>query len=328
MKKVLYISGMHCPSCDLLIRESLWELNDIEITELTEAGVLTYVSSQETSDQKVKESIISCGYTVSDTISSSSSFDWKEAVILACIGFLIRRLLTTLDLTWYVASLWTNGVLWYGEMFILWFIASLSTCLALVGWFVIMRGSLQWWTRESFMDAFRHQWLFQIGRLWWYALWWAALWFLWSAIIFSPSVNASINLIVSILLLVMWWNMLWRITISLPTRWWGDRLMSVLRNFSKKKWGGVIVGALTFLLPCWFTQVAQINAMSTWSPTQWALLLFVFALGTLPVLLTLWLTWNRFQSHQAWRWYKILWVALIVLSVFLIQSSTRLLGWL
>ncbi len=324
-QKVLYISGMHCPSCDLLIRESLWALKDVTIIDLTEAWILTYTSWVD-SDQTVKKAIISCGYTVSDK-QVSSSFKRKEVGVLVGVGIVIRWLLTTLDLTWYVASLWTKGVLWYGEMFLLWFIASLSTCLALVGWFVIMWWSLQWWPKENFSDALRHQGLFQIGRLWWYALWWALLWFVWSAIIFSPTVNGSINLIVSVLLLVMWWNMLWWKVIKIPTRWWGDRLMAVLRNFSKMKWWGVIVGALTFLLPCWFTQVAQINAMSTGSPTQWALLLFVFALWTVPVLLTLWLTGNRFQSHQEWWWYKILWVILVVLSLFLIQSSMRLIGW-
>jgi sulfite exporter TauE/SafE len=42
----------------------------------------------------------------------------------------------------------------------------------------------------------------------------------------------------------------------------------MLKSFAQKKRGGIIVGALTFFLPCGFTQVAQLNAMSTSDPAQ------------------------------------------------------------
>lgn len=329
MEKVLYISGMHCPSCDLLVRETIHNIGGIEIITLTEQWELTYNSSNKNDYILLKTAIESCGYQVAlsqdDTLKNKPMR--KEGVILTVFGLLVWWILTTVDVTWYVADLWTNGAMGYGEMFFLWFIASLSTCLALVGWFVLMRWSLQWWTKESFRDALRHQWLFQLWRIWWYALWWALLWRIWSALIFSPTVNGTINGVVSILLLIMWRNMLWWKLISLPVLWWWEKLMDLLRHFSTKKRWGIIVGALTFFLPCGFTQVAQFNALNTWSVLQWALLLGTFALWTLPVLLTLWVTGNRFQSNQNWRWYKLLWVFIVVLSLFLLQSALNLL-WL
>ena len=46
----------------------------------------------------------------------------------------------------------------------------------------------------------------------------------------------------------------------------------------------LLVGVVTFFLPCGFTQSMQIYALSTGSFTTGALTMLAFALGTLPVL--------------------------------------------
>lgn len=330
MKKTLYISGMHCPSCDLLIRETIKETPDVALVSLTSTWVLTCIFHDDTAVSTLKEAISAHGYTVSDspnTPDANKKPRRKDGVILLCSWILIWRILSTVDITSYAASLWTDWSLGYWEVFLLWIIASLSTCLALVWWFILMWWSLQWTTSLSLRDSIRHQVLFRVGRLWWYALWWVLLWLLWSVIIFSPSVNGIINLVVSILLLFIWRNMLQLVTINFPVWWWWNHLVKTIKSFSLKRRWGVIVGALTFFLPCGFSQLAQINALSTWSPLQWALLLFFFALWTLPVLFILWLTGDRFQTNQSSFLNKILWVLLIVLSLFLIQNALHLLWW-
>lgn len=328
MKKVLYIFGMHCASCDLLIRETIHELPDIHIISLTEKGVLTYDSSSEWDYLLLKQAIESCGYRVSNSIQESGKkiTSRKEYIWGIGFGILLRWVLYTIDLTWYVGKLWTDGSMWYTEMMLLWFFASLSTCLALVGWFVLMRWSLQGWIKESFRDTFRHQVLFQIWRVWWYAVWWAVLWWLWSSLIFSPFVNGIVNALISMLLLCIWWNMLWWRNITLPNWWWGNALVSLCRHLATKKRWSILVGAFTFLLPCGFSQVAQINALATWDMLEWSLLLVMFALGTLPVLLVLWVTWNRIHAQKFVWWHKMIGIFLVVLSLFLLVNASKLLG--
>lgn len=46
-----------------------------------------------------------------------------------------------------------------------------------------------------------------------------------------------------------------------------------------------VVGALTFFLPCGFTQSMQLLALGSGSPVQGGIIMAAFALGTLPVLL-------------------------------------------
>ncbi len=328
-QKILSISGMHCPACDILIREIIQETEGIELIELTAQWKLTITSENESTLWILKKSIVASGYSVSDfwTDTSVKKINFKEIALLITSGIVIWFLLYNLDIATYAASLWTDGTLGYGEMILLWGIASLSTCLALVGWFVLMRWSTQWWYDISLRSSVFHQWLFQLGRLWWFALWWFILWSIWSTLVFSPLVNGIINLLVSILLLLIWRNMLLIFPIRVPSRWWWDGLMKLLNRLSTKKRWWVLVGALTFFLPCGFSQLAQINALSTGDPVQGWILLFLFALGTLPVLFILWITGNRFQMNATSFTAKFIWIVLVVLSLFLIQNAFNLLWW-
>jgi len=54
-----------------------------------------------------------------------------------------------------------------------------------------------------------------------------------------------------------------------------------------KPFSVMLLGALTFFLPCGFTQSVQLLAAATGSPTQGAVIMAVFALGTAPALLGL-----------------------------------------
>ena len=326
-QKTVYITGMHCASCDLLIRETIHDTHWVKLISLSESGLLVVDYDDDTNLTQLHDAIIKMGYWMSENQYLPQKKNRKEIFLLALCWALIWWFLYTVDISWYAATLWTDWTLWYKEMIILWWIASLSTCLALVGWFVLMWWSTQSWNNESLSKTVFHQLLFQLWRLWWFAVGWFILWSLWSTLIFSPMVNGVINLLVSILLLVIWWNMLHIFTIHLPSRGWWAGLMKLLNRLATKKRWWVLVWALTFFLPCGFSQLAQINALSTGDPVQGWLLLFVFALGTLPVLFMLWITGNRFQMNPDSFTAKMIWVVLVVLSLFLIQNAFNLLWW-
>jgi len=72
-----------------------------------------------------------------------------------------------------------------------------------------------------------------------------------------------------------------KLGLVLPARFrtWGDRVAQ-----SQGRLAPFAVGAMTFLLPCGFTQTAQALALASGSAVQGAALLGAFALGTLPML--------------------------------------------
>jgi sulfite exporter TauE/SafE len=75
---------------------------------------------------------------------------------------------------------------------------------------------------------------------------------------------------------------------------WSHRLqLTMPKKVSKNIWqlknlntvvAPFIIGAITFFLPCGFTQSMQLYALSTHSFLTGALIMLVFALGTLPIL--------------------------------------------
>ena len=75
---------------------------------------------------------------------------------------------------------------------------------------------------------------------------------------------------------------------------WARKLQLTLPSFIGKKVHGLkeinhtlmpfLLGAVTFFLPCGFTQSMQIYTLTTGNFVEGALTMFIFALGTLPVL--------------------------------------------
>lgn len=86
-----------------------------------------------------------------------------------------------------------------------------------------------------------------------------------------------------------------------------------------------IVGALTFLLPCWFTQSMQLFALQSGSPLSGALIMGAFAIGTAPVLFALWFGAKAIKDKVAVL-NSLLAALLIAFGVFTLYNSTQLIN--
>ena len=91
-------------------------------------------------------------------------------------------------------------------------------------------------------------------------------------------------------------------------------------------WRTALVGAATFLLPCGFTQAAQVYALSTASPVQAGAIMATFALGTTPGLLALGsvpeLTTGRRQATVL----RVVGVLVLAFALLNVSSGLNLLG--
>jgi sulfite exporter TauE/SafE len=172
----------------------------------------------------------------------------------------------------------------FGVAFIIGLVASISTCLAVTGGIII-------WYNESVQttNAFWTQIKFHIGRIISFVVWWALLGLVWSQFWGSVRFNAIFSVLVGVVLLYLGLQLLWVVP-NITKRWFHlpSWLSQTIFNLKNPKYAG-IVWALTFLLPCGFTQSMQLYALQSSSPVQWALIMWAFALGTLPVLFWVWL---------------------------------------
>lgn len=168
----------------------------------------------------------------------------------------------------------------FGAMIAFGLVASVSTCLASTGGFLLAYHGAPRTHRQRF--------LVHTGRLIAFIVGGALLGLIGGSIpAFSESAYGWLALALGIGFLLVGLNLLnlapspARLGLTLP-----PSFQKITDRVSSSNGGGapLLVGAVTFLLPCGFTQTAQALALASGSATQGALLLGAFALGTLPVL--------------------------------------------
>jgi hypothetical protein len=89
----------------------------------------------------------------------------------------------------------------------------------------------------------------------------------------------------------------------------------------------MLLGVLTFFLPCGFTQAMQLYAVSTGSFTQGALIMGMFALGTAPGLLSIGGLTAAVKGLLAQRFFRAAGVVVILFALFNMRNGWNLLGW-
>jgi plastocyanin len=85
-------------------------------------------------------------------------------------------------------------------------------------------------------------------------------------------------------------------------------------------------GAMTFFLPCGFTQTMQLYAVSTGSFSKGALIMFLFAVGTAPGLLGIGGLSSIFKGRRARVFFATAGLAVILLGAVNISNASRLIS--
>lgn len=105
------------------------------------------------------------------------------------------------------------------------------------------------------------------------------------------------------------------------------RALGMSETDGKYSHGGTLVaGALTFFLPCGFTQAMQLYAITTGNFASGALVMFLFALGTMPGLLGIGAITSVLQGKKAITFFRFVGVVLVVLGFVNITNGAALGG--
>jgi sulfite exporter TauE/SafE/copper chaperone CopZ len=289
MQKVFtfYISGMHCKACELLSENEVSEIpgiisvkSDIKNSTIMVAGDFGDESSEGIA-KRLDEVLKKHGYTVSvektDTAGNFSNF--KIAIPVALIIVLLFFFLQRIGLVNFISS----GTTSYTTIFLIGIVASLSSCMAVVGGLLLSVSA----TFAKSDDKIKPQILFHIGRLLSFFFLGGLLGALGATLTINNTVSLVLGFAVALVMIVLGLNLLGIFK-------WTKNLTPGLPKFISKRALGIsklnhsvtpfLVGVVTFFLPCGFTQSMQILSLSSGSSLSGALIMFVFALGTLPVL--------------------------------------------
>lgn len=286
-KYIFHVQGMHCSACSILIESELNDLPEITAVKASLDSNTVEVTGNfgdkkpEHIARDLTEVLKPHGYavTLGKVVHQKKWSDFKIAVPVALAFIALFILLQKLD----IINLVTSTDVSYGTAFIIGLIASVSSCMAVVGGLVLSMSAN--FAKEG--DKVRPQVLFHIGRIVSFFILGGVIGLLGSTFQISGTGTFILSLIVAIVLLILGLNLL----DIFP---WIKKIQPTLPSFIGKRVHGVkdlnhtltplLVGVATFFLPCGFTQSMQIYALSTGSFWTGSLVMLFFALGTLPVL--------------------------------------------
>jgi len=334
-----YIKGMHCASCEVLIEKKLLAESNIKSVDVSLAKGLAIVEYENDLPNigKTNGMFEKYGYTffnhqprINDNSPASSKFSINAILIAAVIAVLLFFVLPRTSLAGLV-SLSSKSTL--PAFFVFGLLAGISSCAALVGG-IVLSMSKQWSELYSSEDRFvkkvEPHILFNAGRLISYAALGGILGAIGSTFRLSPTVSSILIIVISILMVLLGLQMfgvkaLRRFQISAPKGF--SRYVADEKNF-KGKYMPMVLGALTFFLPCGFTITAQSLALLSGNFIQGMLIMLAFALGTLPMLLTIGFSSVKFLSNPKLsnQFLKVAGALVLLFALFNINSQLNVLG--
>jgi len=318
-EKKYFVKGMVCHSCEMLIENKIKKLaevksvsasagkNEVTVEYLKNAPsfkILNKLFSQENyvfSDQPLPESKLS--------IINVALFIISIVVLGELIYMYGDKLspFTQVNANSSLVILFLFGV-----------VASISTCFALIGG-ILLSLSKQWSAKESLNS----HWFFHIGRLISFGFFGGLLGLIGKSLQITPVFSAVLIVIVSLVMIILGLQLIGiraaqKIRISFPKK--------ITDNLGAKM--PFLIGALTFFLPCGFTLSAQSVALLSGNMVRGSLIMLVFALGTLPVLLSVGLLSQKMLHNNNLSGYfsKVAGLLVILFAFININSQLNIIG--
>lgn len=304
--KKIYIKGMHCVSCEKLLNSEFKNISgvkDVRVDRQKNIAEMDY-ENNEPDFTEIKKIAKKFGYDAFEKepdviriVEKASWAEWVNAVLIVLAIIFIYRVFQNLGILDAI-NIKSNDIS-FGISFLIGIVASLSSCLAVVGAVIIAFGEKYQSEGNDFYEgAVKPNLLFHAGRLGTFFVLGGLLGLIGGEISISGNFISIFTILIAI---VMAWlglnilgvlppisNMGIRMPKSLTKHW--DKLKQ-----SEHKAAPLLLGGLSFFLPCGFTQSMQIFALASGSFLTGGLSLFLFALGTVPTLMVLGITasWTR-----------------------------------
>lgn len=321
-----HVSGTHCPSCKIFIEDTLNEQVGIYKTRVdlkheTVSIDTTLDESQDMLAEILTEKISQNGYSLS--IDKKAKEKKNDGVIWQSlpIGLAFLALFFIVQKSG-ILNFGLGGTITPVTSFIIGLVASVSSCLAVVGGLVL---SLSATVSQDKISDVKPMMLLHGGRLISFAILGGVLGIIGSAIGISFTLTAFLGILASVVMILLGLNLVGvfqKNRITLP-----PGVFNFFRRVEHKTIAPFLVGVGTFFLPCGFTQAMQIAALSSGSFFSGLMIMTAFALGTLPMLALLSFGSASFaQSKHAALFFKSAGVVVIGLGVFALLAGLAGLG--
>ena len=331
------IKGMHCKACTIVTASELEKLPGVisaKTSLKTNSATITY--SQRPTDKEIEFAVKAAGYSVGQDKKNFFTMDksvyeqfFINLAALLLIIFLLRGIgVTGLNLNSLSGSA-TLMALAVGVT------AGFSTCMAMIGGLVLGLSARFAEANPSAnaMQKFRPHLFFNLGRIITFFVLGGVLGMFGSVFRFNSSVIGILTIVVGIVMVILGLQLtelfpkLSNKGITLPT---GIAKVLGIKSYDKKEYShknAIILGAVSFFLPCGFTQAMQLVAISSGSFITGSLVMGLFAIGTTPGLLGIGALTSVVKGSFAKSFFRFVGVAVVLLAFYNISNGLSLMGY-
>lgn len=331
---VFRVIGTTCASCEILLERELKKIPGVvsvkashhsgEVTLTVQEGKVVTLADLERAVQGHKyrfEALERSGEQ------RTASWDGFQAFLWVILVGVIYLWLSRSGLLAYSPDI--EGSTSLVAVFVIGLVAAFSSCTAIVSGLLVAVSAATTKESASTSDRLRPHVLFHIGRLVGFAGFGAIVGWLGSVLALSTQMNGVFVLAIAVLMIALGAHLLEilppGVRVALVPKGLAHRVHDMAS--SRKPFAPAVLGAFTFFLPCGFTQSMQLYALSTGSPTQAALILFVFALGTTPALFSVGALTAFAKGKTLRAITSVAGVLVLVLGISNFQNGLTLLGW-
>lgn len=318
--QVIYvkIDGISCDNCRNKITKELLRINKITDVKIVK-NIAKITTTTKIDELKIVNVINSLGYfTKKDYISKNikdidDNITKKEFIII--IFFIILLIVLIKQIFGYnifnmIPTI--NNNITYGMLFITGLLTSIH-CLSMCGSINLMAT----FNKENKVSL-KKPLLYNLGRLISYTLLGGIVGLIGQVISINEVVNGIIIIIASLVMLLMSLNMLNITKFKFPKIIKNQKCLNTKNSF--------IIGLLNGFMPCGPLQAMQIYALSTASFIKGALSMFLFCLGTIPLMLSFGIIFNILKGRRRILLNKIASILILLLSISMLIRGINTIG--
>lgn len=331
--KTLTVENMTCAHCENVIEHELSALEGVKsvMASYSKGVVVITYDKNRTDLRKIKEVLALHDYMIQEKVpqKAENGYDITNTIGILLIILAVYIVIKRFGL-WNIINLFpvAREGMGYGMLFLIGLLTSVH-CVAMCGGICLSQcvtSNKEGNERDNRFSSLKPSFLYNIGRIISYTVIGGIVGALGSVISFSGAMKGIVQIIAGAFMLIMGLNML----NAVPwLRKFSPRMPKAVAKLIYAKRGvssPFIIGVLNGLMPCGPLQAMQIYALSTGSPVRGALSMFLFSVGTVPLMFTFGVLSSVLNKKYTGKMMTASAVLVLVLGVFMFNSGIALSG--
>lgn len=326
IKNTFKIKGMFCTGCENRIQNRLKTIDGIKSVKAdwNKEEIKLEYDENETNLQEIKENIEDLGYELMENKNSDNEEHNNIQIIsiLAIIlaTYIILNHLGLLNIFNFFPTI--ENTMNYGMLFVVGLLTSVH-CIAMCGGINLSQSVIN---SKNSGKSIKSNLYYNLGRVISYTLIGGIVGLIGSVITFNGYFKGIILIFAGIIMLIMSVNMLGifknlrKFNIRIPKK------ITKILNRSKNGKSSFYIGLVNGLMPCGPLQSMQIYALSTGSFFGGAVSMFLFSIGTVPLMLGFGIVASKLNKKFANKMLKVSAIIIFILGLGMLKNGFSLSG--